>query len=110
MQPMGPTRNCHYARVTSHAFRRPVWDRALLLRNIVVAVVTVGGLATAAAAEVTPAPPWWQDAVFYEVYPRSFADTNDDGVGDLPGIASRLGYLRELGVDAIWLTPCFPSP
>jgi len=53
---------------------------------------------------------WWQHAVFYEVYPRSFADSNNDGVGDLNGIASRLDYLRDLGVDAIWITPCFPSP
>jgi alpha-glucosidase len=53
---------------------------------------------------------WWQHAVFYEVYPRSFADGNDDGVGDLKGITSKLGYLHDLGVDAIWITPCFPSP
>jgi alpha-glucosidase len=54
--------------------------------------------------------PWWQHAVFYEIYPRSFADSNNDGIGDLNGIASRMDYLKELGVDAIWITPCFPSP
>ena len=54
--------------------------------------------------------PWWRDAVFYEVYVRSFVDSNDDGIGDLPGITSRLGYLKDLGVDAIWLTPFYPSP
>ena len=53
---------------------------------------------------------WWQHAVFYEVYPRSFADSNNDGIGDLRGITSRMAYLQDLGVDAIWLTPCFPSP
>jgi alpha-glucosidase len=53
---------------------------------------------------------WWQHAVFYEVYPRSFADSNNDGVGDLKGITSKLGYLHDLGVDAIWITPCYPSP
>jgi len=53
---------------------------------------------------------WWDDAVFYEIYVRSFADSDGDGVGDLPGITSRLPYLRELGVDAIWLTPFYPSP
>jgi alpha-glucosidase len=53
---------------------------------------------------------WWQHAVFYEVYPRSFADSNNNGIGDLNGIASKLDYLKELGVDAIWITPCFPSP
>src|SRR6266536_554590 len=53
---------------------------------------------------------WWQHAVFYELYPRSFADSNNDGVGDMNGIASKLDYLKSLGVDAIWITPCFPSP
>ncbi len=55
-------------------------------------------------------PAWWQDAVVYEVYPRSFADADGDGIGDLPGLRSRLPYLAELGVDAIWLTPFYPSP
>src|SRR3984893_17585694 len=53
---------------------------------------------------------WWQNAVFYEIYPRSFADSNNDGIGDLKGITSKLDYLKELGVNAIWITPCFPSP
>ena len=53
---------------------------------------------------------WWQHAVFYEVYPRSFADSNGDGIGDLKGIESKLNYLKQLGVDAIWITPCYPSP
>lgn len=53
---------------------------------------------------------WWRDAVVYEVYVRSFADGDGDGVGDLPGVRSRLPYLRDLGVDAVWLTPFFPSP
>jgi alpha-glucosidase len=53
---------------------------------------------------------WWQHAVFYEVYPRSFADSNNDGIGDLNGITSKLDYLKELGINAIWITPCFPSP
>jgi alpha-glucosidase len=53
---------------------------------------------------------WWQHAVFYEIYPRSFADGNNDGVGDLKGITSKLDYLHGLGVDAIWISPCFPSP
>jgi alpha-glucosidase len=53
---------------------------------------------------------WWHGAVFYEIYVRSFADSNDDGIGDLPGITSRLDYVKELGVDAIWLTPFYPSP
>jgi alpha-glucosidase len=53
---------------------------------------------------------WWRDAVFYEIYVRSFDDSDGDGVGDLPGIRRRLPYLSELGIDAIWLTPFYPSP
>ena len=54
--------------------------------------------------------PWWRDAVVYEIYVRSFADCDGDGVGDLPGIRERLRHLADLGVDAIWLTPFYPSP
>ncbi|MFZ0958304.1 MAG: alpha-glucosidase [Candidatus Sulfotelmatobacter sp.] len=73
-------------------------------------------LLATAAAQTAPSVadaeghPWWQHAVFYELYPRSFADSNNDGVGDLKGITSKLDYLRDLGVDAIWISPCFPSP
>ena len=54
--------------------------------------------------------PWWKGAVFYQIYPRSFADANGDGIGDLPGIVSKLDYLAWLGIDAIWLSPHYPSP
>jgi alpha-glucosidase len=53
---------------------------------------------------------WWQHAVFQEIYPRSYMDSNGDGVGDLNGITSKMEYLKWLGVDAIWIAPCFPSP
>jgi alpha-glucosidase len=53
---------------------------------------------------------WWEDAVFYQIYPRSFADSNGDGIGDLAGIAGKLGYLEDLGVDALWISPFFKSP
>ena len=56
------------------------------------------------------ATPWWRDAVVYQIYPRSFADTDGDGIGDLAGITSRLDYLADLGVDALWLSPIFTSP
>src|SRR3984893_11807944 len=54
--------------------------------------------------------PWWKHAVIYEIYPRSFQDSNGDGIGDLNGITQRLDYLEALGVDAIWIAPMYPSP
>jgi len=53
---------------------------------------------------------WWQEAVFYQIYPRSFADGNGDGIGDFAGMVEKLNYLQDLGIDAIWLSPHFPSP
>ncbi len=54
--------------------------------------------------------PWWQDAVIYEIYPRSFQDSDGDGIGDLQGVIDRVDYLDWLGIDAVWLTPIYPSP
>ena len=75
-------------------------------------LATVGSLGaqTSAPSPTLADHPWWRPAVIYEVYPRSFADSNNDGIGDLNGIASKLDYLESLGVDAIWITPCYPSP
>ena len=53
---------------------------------------------------------WWKKGVIYQIYPRSFADSNQDGIGDLNGITKNLDYLKDLGVDAIWLSPINPSP
>ena len=58
----------------------------------------------------TTTPSWLEDAVFYEIYPQSFYDSNGDGIGDLPGILQKLDYLQSLGVNALWLNPCFESP
>ena len=53
---------------------------------------------------------WWKEAVVYQIYPRSFCDSNGDGIGDLNGITSKLDYLKELGIDVIWLSPVYRSP
>ena len=63
-----------------------------------------------APAQNANTDPWWKHAVVYEIYPRSFQDSNGDGVGDLNGITSRMDYLEKLGVDAIWIAPMYPSP
>ena len=57
-----------------------------------------------------PGEPWWKQAVVYQIYPRSFADSNGDGIGDIPGVIGRLDYLSALGVDVLWLSPVYPSP
>ena len=57
-----------------------------------------------------PCPQWLSNAIFYEIYPQSFADSNGDGIGDIPGITAKLDYITDLGCNAIWLNPCFDSP
>ncbi len=86
------------------------------------AVLSTGLAATALSAQTTvssaagqenaaaPDNTWWKHALIYEIYPRSFQDSNGDGIGDLNGITQRLDYLKTLGVDAIWLSPMYPSP
>jgi alpha-glucosidase len=89
--------------------------RTWLLGILVAGSFLLGQLCYGVEAPAQGAPaagsdPWWKHAVFYEIYPRSFADSNDDGIGDINGITSKLDYLQSLGVDALWITPCFPSP
>jgi len=85
-------------------------------RSLILVCASLSFLLSAASAQTaakgvdSEGHEWWQHAVFYEIYPRSFADSNNDGIGDLNGIASKLDYLKDLGVDAIWISPCFPSP
>ena len=81
----------------------------LILRFLSCAAL-LGGLAFAQRSVVSDAKPWWHDAVIYQIYPRSFGDSNGDGIGDLNGITNHLDYLKDLGVDGIWITPFFPSP
>src|ERR1700751_3906704 len=85
-------------------------SRYLALSALLFFSVLVASAQTSANSVDAEGHEWWQHAVFYEIYPRSFADTNNDGIGDLKGITSKLDYLKDLGVDAIWITPCFPSP
>jgi alpha-glucosidase len=91
------------------------WGSCTLGLFLAIAALTAGGQ-TAAVKSASSKPSqtaehdWWKNAVIYEIYPRSFQDTNGDGIGDLNGITARLDYLKELGVDAIWLTPVYPSP
>jgi alpha-glucosidase len=73
-------------------------------------LIAVGHSAAAQGKVDDEGHAWWQHAVFYEIYPRSFSDSNNDGIGDLAGITSKLDYLHWLGVDAIWIAPMFPSP
>ncbi|MFZ0746056.1 MAG: alpha-glucosidase [Terracidiphilus sp.] len=90
------------------------WTRYIALYA---SALLVGTVALTATGQSTPQTSigsseqnWWKNAVIYEVYPRSFQDTNGDGIGDLKGITQHLEYLKGLGVDAIWLTPIYPSP
>ena len=62
------------------------------------------------SAEVPPGPKWLQTAVFYQIYPQSYYDSNGDGIGDLPGITAKLDYIYSIGCNAIWLNPIFESP
>jgi len=90
-----------------------------LRSTLIVMLLAFAGTAPFSGQEATqnpttpqsqPGDPWWKHAVIYEVYPRSFRDSNGDGVGDMNGITSRLDYLKDLGIDAIWITPMYPSP
>src|SRR3954451_4802120 len=111
-------RPCDGSRIDRYTMsvRRPASGASRMLRTSSALILAV--CVTLASISAQPRRPevdreghqWWQHAVFYEIYPRSFADSNRDGTGDLNGITGRLDYLKTLGVDAIWLTPFFPSP
>jgi alpha-glucosidase len=84
--------------------------RPRLLACIVALAPLVAAVGAEPAKHAAGHDKWWSHAVIYEIYPRSFQDSNGDGMGDLKGIEQRLGYLEKLGVDAIWIAPMFPSP
>src|SRR5690606_39395817 len=88
------------------ARRQPPTRRMFMTQD----TATAPAARPAATGRPEGAARWWRDAVIYQVYVRSFADSDGDGVGDLPGVRARLPYLASLGVDALWLTPFYVSP
>jgi alpha-glucosidase len=89
---------------------RSSWKSVVLALLLTVAAGTLLPALSAQTPAASAQDPWWKHAVVYEIYPRSYQDSNGDGVGDLNGITSRMGYLQSLGVDAIWIAPMYPSP
>src|SRR3569833_1088424 len=87
-----------------------VVSQLMKIRQLLMFLGLLLSLVGAAAGAPAPAGKWWNNAVIYEIYPRSFQDSNGDGIGDLIGITQRLDYLKSLGVDAIWIGPMYPSP
>src|SRR4029077_14213171 len=87
----------------------PRLGRSLLIASWLMAscAAAVAASHAGAASHAQDRDPWWQHAVIYEIYPRSFQDSNGDGIGDLQGISRRLDYLAQLGVDAIWIAPMY---
>ena len=65
---------------------------------------------TISSAHPETEPKWWKEAIIYQIYPASFKDSNNDGWGDMKGIASKLEYIKDLGADAIWISPFYDSP
>jgi alpha-glucosidase len=83
---------------------------SLLAAGLFVALACSCGLGASAQTASADHDPWWKHAIVYEIYPRSYQDSNGDGIGDLSGINSRMGYLQSIGIDAIWIAPMYPSP
>jgi len=92
--------------------------RTAFLHGLMAGAAAIGAMAPTLAATLPTMPAntaaqqddWWKRAVIYELYPRSFADSDNDGIGDIKGVSAHLDYLADLGVDAVWMTPMFPSP
>ncbi|XP_041776082.1 maltase 2-like [Anopheles merus] len=102
---MNHTRPCGTVRSRQWPVMGARWNLALF------GLVLVAAGCTVRAQEAQPADKeWWETALFYQIYPRSFYDTNDDGVGDVRGVTAKLQYLKDTGIDATWLSPIFSSP
>src|ERR1700712_461750 len=82
-----------------------LYQRSLIIRRYASAKMAIGK-----HERVSMSDAWWKNGIVYQIYPRSFQDSDGDGIGDLSGIRSRLDYLSELGVDAVWISPIYPSP
>jgi alpha-glucosidase len=93
-------------------FTRCLGLAAILLSSVLLVQTVAADTAGAQTSIATPSSgqTWWKHAVIYEIYPRSYGDTNGDGIGDLNGITEHLDYLQKLGIDAIWIAPMYPSP
>jgi oligo-1,6-glucosidase len=98
--------SCGVLMTTRRAFFNQVCASFAALTTLSHPVRALGELLSPAVS----AEPWWKAGVLYQIYPRSFQDSNGDGLGDFPGMTSRLHHLRSLGVDAVWITACFDSP
>jgi hypothetical protein len=85
------------------------WGNGCRIANVRIRDATAARSVTGTHQPVQQRPPWWQREVIYQIYPRWFQDSNGDGVGDIPGIISRLDYLQDLGVGGIWLSTSFAT-
>jgi alpha-glucosidase len=94
----------------SHRFAAFVLLTTVALAHSVPARQQIASSSESLAAQPNDTDAWWKHALVYEVYPRSFADSNGDGVGDLNGVTEHLDYLQQVAVDAIWFAPIYPSP
>ena len=93
-----------------NAAKKHATQPVIILALLALAIFSTNASSQVGKATLGPDSVWWKHAVVYEIYPRSFQDSNGDGIGDLPGITSRMDYLKTLGVDAIWISPMYPSP
>lgn len=100
--------SCLIAFVKMNPLERHVW-KLILVSVLVIDIQRSSGCKVLSSSN-DRIKEWWQTTAFYQIYPRSFKDSDGDGIGDLKGITSKLSYLRDIGVGATWLSPCFQSP
>lgn len=91
-------------------FKRQISKKLLAVILLLFVCQNLFGQTNKSSVKETLQPKWWKEAVVYQIYPRSFKDSNGDGVGDLRGIIEKLDYIKSLGVTAVWLNPIYESP